>query len=257
MKGYESLVTDVNGLIPSITEALPAGTYQLRETALNNYQSLTAHIEFTIGANGLVTLHKDTDEAAITGKVQEDGSYAYTLTIENTPYLVSFEKVDIADTKVPLAGAQFELWSDKNGKKDKKIYENLTSDENGMLTLEKDGTTTNVFNLAKGTYQLIETKAPDGYLMKTKPVTVTVGGHGKDAVSYDEGTTLSSGKTGLSYDETTHIFTLKISNTSGAVLPNTGGEGTANLRVLGGILLGFAVLSFAALTVLRRRGWRR
>jgi LPXTG-motif cell wall-anchored protein len=76
-------------------------------------------------------------------------------------------------------------------------------------------------------------------------ITENDGGHG---VSYDEGTSLSE-RGGLTYDESTGIYTMKISNNRGYVLPEAGGMGTRLFYIIG------AVLAFGAgmLLVCRRR----
>ena len=52
MRGYENLVTDVNGVLTQITMALDAGTYYLTETqAAENYELLSEDLCFTIGAD--------------------------------------------------------------------------------------------------------------------------------------------------------------------------------------------------------------
>ncbi len=81
-----------------------------------------------------------------------------------------------------------------------------------------------IYGLAYGDYYLVETKAPDGYNLLAGPVKFTV-----DAESHTE----------------SRIVTVE--NTTGAVLPSTGGPGTAAFTVGGTALMAAAVL------LLRRR----
>ena len=86
-----------------------------------------------------------------------------------------------------------------------------SSDENGNIV---------IYGLAYGTYYLVETKAPAGYNLLTEPVELTI-----DAVSH------------------TVEKTVTVLNTSGAVLPETGGMGTTLFTLVGLILtLGAGVL---------------
>ena len=62
-----------------------------------------------------------------------------------------------ADTKKSIAGASFELWSDVSGQKGQKLRTG-TTDAAGSITWN---------NLKSGKYILVETKAPDGYVIST------------------------------------------------------------------------------------------
>jgi LPXTG-motif cell wall-anchored protein len=89
-----------------------------------------------------------------------------------------------------------------------------------------------------GKYYLVETKAPDGYNMRTEPVIITVS---KTSVTYYDGTTLSQSGAGIS--QIGDVYQLKVTNDEGVALPNTGGPGTRLFTVLGAVLtLGAGVL---------------
>ena len=76
--------------------------------------------------------------------------------------------------------------------------------------------------LADGTYYLKEIKAPAGYNQLEKPVTVTVAGS--------------------STDTTKLSVTAKVANSTGTLLPSTGGMGTTVFYVLGFVLVMGAVV---------------
>ena len=81
---------------------------------------------------------------------------------------------------------------------------------------------------------------------RTDPVIVTVTA---DGVTYDDGTNLSKSGDGITLDSDTSVYTMLISNTSGAVLPSTGGSGTMVLYAVGAVMVALA----GALLVRNRR----
>ena len=81
-------------------------------------------------------------------------------------------------------------------------------------------------NLEAGSYQLVETKAPDGYYKLTQPINFTVNVDGTvecnipDNVGY--------------FNPSTNTIT--VTNTAGSQLPQTGGSGTL-VYMFGGLLM--------------------
>ena len=140
--------------------------------------------------------------------------------------------------EIPLAGAQFVLYKtvDKknlyaqtaNGKitgwtDDQKYATVFETPNNGKFVIA---------GLDADTYYLEETKAPDGYNRLKEPVNVVITAN------------IASGKTvtaTITYNETA-TGTVRIENQTGVELPSTGGIGTTVFYVIGGLLMGVAVV---------------
>ena len=261
MSGYEDLITGADGIIPQVDMLnLNPGTYYLDETIpAAGYEDIE-DICFTIGADGTVTIDSGT-HGSISEKIVESGSRKlYTLSVLNGKMKkVSFMKVDIAATDTPLAEAEFDLYDVIDGERSETArITGLVSDTDGMLA--KDGR--KVFELPEGTYQLIETKAPPGYILREDPVDVIINSAADSAsvafndtttingVTYDDKTTLSSNGKGIAYNNDSKVYTMKISNTAGVELPSCGGIGTTLFYVLGSLIF---LISAAALMVRLRR----
>ena len=140
--------------------------------------------------------------------------------------------------EIPLAGTQFVLYKtvDKknlyaqaaNGKitgwtDDQKYATVFETPDNGKFVIA---------GLDADTYYLEETKAPDGYNRLKEPVNVVITAN------------IASGKTvtaTITYNETA-TGTVRIENQTGVELPSTGGIGTTVFYVIGGLLMGVAVV---------------
>jgi len=267
MTDYTGMTTGEDGMLAELTEDLPAGEYELRETeAKAGYEALSSYIRFTVSKTGTVELGTCPDGVELKTSDGENGALSYELEILN-PELkqVSFMKID--DAGVPLAGATFDLHKDANGKPGETLYSDLTSDENGMLRKNGQGDQDDQEDLAKftlpsGTYYLVETEAPSGYNMKESPVVINItrGVDTEDAafgavkslngISYNEGTDLSRDGRGIRFSATDNLYTLQITNSAGVVLPAAGGMGTTRIYLLGALLMLLAGAGLAA----RRRG---
>ena len=146
-----------------------------------------------------------------------------------------------------LAGAKFSLYTSaedaKNGKNPIKV-----SGSNGNYVVDSTSTTTefesveeitragynlHVNGLAEGTYYLVETQAPAGYNKLTAPIKIEIT---KSADTEVNNWTISKDGT----VETDKI--IDIENSTGSLLPSTGGMGTIIFAVIAAILvLGVAV----------------
>ena len=109
-----------------------------------------------------------------------------------------------------------------------------------------------IFGLSEGTYELVETKAPDGYILPDAPFSIEI----VDAIGElgSVGTlSVTSSHTGSGSIVNTNgmgelILTVwaDITNAPGSALPETGGMGTTIFTVLGIILMAGAVAFFTS-----------
>jgi LPXTG-motif cell wall-anchored protein len=197
-----------------------------------------------VSPTGVIALGEKPAGVTFESRLNSDGSVSNILTIENVKSRnVSFKKVDVANTDVALAGAKFDLYKVVNGERvQPALISGLISGEDGMLA--KNGQKT--FALAPGTYHLVETKAPNGYNLKTDPVIVVVtAAGGESGVTYNDGTSHSTSGKGRTYDADEQLYTLEITNSAGYALPNTGGFGTLPFTVVGTLLMLAATVLFA------------
>lgn len=138
------------------------------------------------------------------------------------------------NVNTPLAGAEFILSTDPNCVDDTKNLK-FTKDTEGKYRYDKTGSTTltsldkgrdkgriDVEGLKAGTYYLKETKAPDGYNLLKKPVTITIDSEGK--IYVDGSGEVNNGD-------------VRVQNNSGTLLPSTGGAGTTMIYLIGGALV--------------------
>lgn len=138
------------------------------------------------------------------------------------------------NVNTPLAGAEFILSTDPNCVDDTKNLK-FTKNTEGKYRYDKTGSTTltsldkgrdkgriDVEGLKAGTYYLKETKAPDGYNLLKKPVTITIDSEGK--IYVDGSGEVNNGD-------------VRVQNNSGTLLPNTGGVGTTMIYLVGAVLV--------------------
>ena len=140
--------------------------------------------------------------------------------------------------EIPLAGAQFVLYKTVN---DKKFYAQVANGKITGWTDDKEKATVFetpddgkfvIAGLDADTYYLEEIKAPDGYNRLKEPVNVVITAN----IASDK-----TGKATITYNETA-TGTVRIENQTGVELPSTGGIGTTVFYVIGGLLMGVAVV---------------
>ena len=153
------------------------------------------------------------------------------------------------DSNVKLAGAKFSLYKSendaKNGTNPIKVTGNngnyvvdstsATTEFESVENIERKGYNLRVNGLAEGTYYLVETKAPDGFNKLTAPVVITITkSTGADVNNW----TISKDGT----VETDKI--IDIANSTGSLLPSTGGRGAIVFAVIAALLVFGVAVSF-------------
>lgn len=151
-----------------------------------------------------------------------------------------------------LAGAKFKLYSNKtdaDGANDKAIKVSAVVNKAGHYVVDPTSTTTefesvasidgkgynlHVNGLAEGTYYLVETKAPDGFNKLTAPIKVKIT---KSTDTDANNWTISKEDGDPESDKI-----IDVENSTGSILPSTGGMGTIAFTVVAALLvLGVAV----------------
>ena len=165
--------------------------------------------------------------------------------------------LDINKTKTgspeKLAGAKFKLYSNKDdadAANDNAIKVSAVADKAGHYVVDPTSTTTefesvasiegkgynlHVNGLAAGTYYLVETEAPAGYNKLTDPIVIKIT---KSTDTEVNNWTISKG----GKEETDKI--IDVENSTGSILPSTGGMGTIAFAVVAAILVFGVAVSF-------------
>lgn len=242
---------------------LTDGTYTLKETSAPNGFDVSKTKTYTIVIeNGQVT----------SSGLPSAGN------IENSRLTgtVNWKKTDETDTSKLLAGSEWKLYKTRNFSWDNgnAVYtetgstdpvatikdcvnssEKTCSAQTGQYT-DRDGEAGkfSIVGLEWGEYQLVESKAPDGYNIDTTPHVFRIG-PAEGANVKGEWYTFSGFKpeTTAGYQKSA-AFTVdggSITNTPGVVLPGTGGEGVNKMYAAGFLAVAIAVVGLAL--SLRRR----
>lgn len=242
---------------------LTDGTYTLKETSAPNGFDVSKTKTYTIVIeNGQVT----------SSGLPSAGN------IENSRLTgtVNWKKTDETDTSKLLAGSEWKLYKTRNFSWDNgnAVYtetgstdpvatikdcvnssEKTCSAQTGQYT-DRDGEAGkfSIVGLEWGEYQLVESKAPDGYNIDTTPHVFRIG-PAEGANVKGEWYTSSGFKpeTTAGYQKSA-AFTVdggSITNTPGVVLPGTGGEGVNKMYAAGFLAVAIAVAGLAL--SLRRR----
>lgn len=217
-----NLVTDSSGQLA--IEGLAPDTYQLVETkAPAGYEIDKTPVTFTIDKG-------------------QKAAKKVTVTNRQKAHSVRVEKKD-GDTKAFLAGAEFKLL-DQAGEE---VESALKTNESG--TLEITGLTT-------GDYQLIETKAPEGYKLDSTPTLFTVKAEDEllTLAVYNYRTPGTTGTTGTPVTTGTSSQEQPSGNHNGQTpsakklskratyYPKTGEQSTIIPTMIGGIIVGLVLL---------------
>ena len=84
MPGYEDLITDSNGVIPSLTQILPVGDYYLHETdAPEGYVAVDEFLHLSIGSGGTATCDESDNWTIVS--TSDEYSVTCVITVTNQP----------------------------------------------------------------------------------------------------------------------------------------------------------------------------
>lgn len=173
-------------------------------------------------------------------------------TPEKEVYVYDFDividKYEKGDTEHKLEGAEFVL---KKGEKyyfwnenEKKVDWVDSEDKATKRVTDEDGAI-NFAGLDSGNYSLIEVKAPDGYNKLSDPISVEI-----KAAYDDNGKIIQGDGTNVSVQGNGQYgLTSSIENSSGSLLPSTGGIGTTIFYIVGAIL----VIGAGVILVVKKR----
>ena len=268
MKGYETLVTDGNGIIPNITpqtaddpNGLAPGTYYLREEGTpSGYISLGMDIRIIISETGEVTLqsavkppHSSSwtmddmpETVAMIERDEETGMMQ--ILVRNTPKNpVAILKLDMATPQKPLENVGFALYrSDQleNGlpKEGERPRISGQTDENGVLLLGGLETGEPI------SWYLFETGPLDGYLKLSGPVVISIDSAGAVRASLNNAPLAGETVPMTVEGQQVSVLQFTVYNSTGYALPNAGGPGVRTLALAGAALAASAVLGL---------GWKR
>ena len=265
--GYHSITYDMTlnrkGVLRFTN--LPTGTrYTIREIYANHYgadnaEDSAGHAPIEKACNLAAEGYEITQVLTTGGRVSrtevENDTVTGTIDRPNVRYYNQFtnDKISVTtqisilktneDGSRPLPGAVFDLY-DRRGYE----AEPRASLQTGLTSSKETGKegTIDLGRLRDGTYYLVETAAPAGYMALTEPVVITVE---SGSVHYSmEKSSLDDSGNGISGDFQTG-YQLKVINYGGYELPSTGGPGTSLLlrltAALGAVLV---VLAAARLT---------
>lgn len=165
--------------------------------------------------NGVAFNYSVSEEVAVNGY---DGTKVDDMTYKNTK---QFKPLNLQVTKTDsngknIAGASFKLVN--------------SSGKEFSINTDSTGAIFTFANLTPGTYTLTETKAPDGYVILSQPIIITVDKNG--SVTQD-------GKP-ISADNYTIKLTVK--NQQKGILPSTGGSGRTGYFIASLIFMGLVAI---------------
>lgn len=254
LKGDSDATLDWKGTFDNLP-MLAEGQYVVRELReVTEDETVEQDMVFTInektyiGAEDgeLVTLDDMQYQVDYTQTGDPETDEGIKVTVSNTR-MVSWQIVKMSDStnkegelaNIILAGAEFTLTGE-----DGNVYYGIsqkgtgeTEEGKGVIkwyTLPGANAEDEVATIPVGTYTLVETKAPAGYMLSTEEWTVTVGAN-VVTIQNREGETITG-------DSSTGVLTFTYFNTAVYELPSTGGVGVFWCAGAGFILLFAAIL---------------
>lgn len=207
--------------------------------------TITVTYSATVNEKAVINGEGNPNKAKLTYGDKTDTDWSEVRT-----YVLSFELVK-TDGQNELSGAEFELYRSATGNDKINLVE--LKDANGKVyyrvatetEVATEGFESAVIKvgsayiegLDEGTYYLEETKAPEGYNKLTSRVPVTLK---SNLTGVNHTTTLNNTTTNLLKYTNDQV---QVVNTTGDLLPSTGGMGTIAFITIGSIMaLGFGVL---------------
>lgn len=163
--------------------------------------------------------------------------------VKTPTYYLNINKYAKNDSK-KLAGAKFKLYKDSvdennvikvTGSEGNYVVDpaSTTTEFVSVDSITSEGYNLHVNGLAAGTYYLVETEAPAGYNKLTDPIKVEI----KKSTNEDV-----NAWTLFNNDENVDDKIIDVENSTGSILPSTGGMGTIAFTVVAALLvLGVAV----------------
>lgn len=162
-------------------------------------------------------------------------------------YPLDINKIKTGTKDERLAGAKFKLYKDSvaegnvikvSGSNGNYVVDptSTTTEFESVASIDDKNYNLRVNGLAEGTYYLVETKAPEGYNKLTDPIKVEI----KKSTTGDVNEWTLYNKDGT--EETDKI--IDVENSTGSLLPSTGGMGTIAFAVVAAILVFGVAVSF-------------
>ena len=192
-------------------------------------------------------------------------------------YGIRATKVAKGGRKLPLPGAKFQLYKKPSGKNGSATEVKVTQATEGAGTAASgkyivhpegahtitsgNGGMVQIDGLGAGTYELREVSAPDGYALRSKPITITIhddrrndksDGKHNEPDGKPDATSTVDGRV-VTLDSKDNRLTFMIENgRADFMLPETGAMGAAVFAVIGMVLVAIS----SVLVIIRRRARR-
>ena len=219
--------------------------------AFNATLNEKANLDKVGNQNGFILEYSNNPTTGGTGKTTEDKVVVFT-------YHLDLDKVDNNVSSTKLTGAKFILsrgsgenteylvadkisTGEKAGQYTVKSWTKVQNQATTLSAKTEDSSEFVINGLDDGTYQLTETKAPDGYQLPTNPFTITL-------------TAATTNNQGYNGTPSTAIGDIKVNNsvgnaanienTKGHSLPITGGMGTTMIYGVGAVMVAGAAVFY-------------